>query len=145
MDEQQSLPPHVLIFPLPLQGHVNSMFKLAQLLCYSGLHITLLLTENIYNRLVLHSDITSRFDHQFHDLQIKTISDGLHDDHPREGSKFMEVFESLRTKTKMLFKDMLSSYLLCDGWRRRRVGCIIADGILGFTCDVNEEIWCACF
>ncbi|XP_016573460.2 7-deoxyloganetic acid glucosyl transferase [Capsicum annuum] len=140
MEEQQSLPPHVLIFPLPLQGPVNSMFKLAQLLCYSGLHITLLLTENIYNRLVLHTDITSRFDHQFHGLQIKTISDGLHDDHPREGSKFMEVFESLRTKTKMLFKDMLTSDLLCDGGRRRRVGCIIADGILGFTCDVAEEI-----
>ncbi|CAN4095821.1 unnamed protein product [Withania somnifera] len=90
MDEQQSPPPHVLIFPLPLQGPVNSMFKLAQLLCLSGLHITFLLTENVHSRLLLHTDIASRFD-QFPGLQIKTISDGLPDDHPREGSKFMEM------------------------------------------------------
>lgn len=142
MDEQESLPPHVLIFPLPLQGPVNSMFKLAELLCFSGLHITILLTENIHNRLVLHTDITSRFD-QCPGFQIKTISDGLPDDHPRDGGKFMEVFDSLRTKTKTLFKDMLTSDLLCfdlDGKERRRVSCIIADGVLGFTCDVADEI-----
>lgn len=139
--EQASLPPHVLIFPLPLQGPVNSMFKLAQLLCFSGLHITLLLTENIHNRLVLHTDITSRFD-QFPGFQIKTISDGLPEDHPREGSKCLEVFESIRTKTRPLFKDMLTSDLLCSGrgGKRRRVSCIIADGALGFTCDVADEI-----
>ncbi|CAN4107035.1 unnamed protein product [Withania somnifera] len=134
MDELHSLPPHVLIFPLPLQGPVNSMLKLAQFLSVSGFHITLLLTEHIYNRLILHTDITSRFDDGF---QINTISDGLPDDHPREGSKFLEVFDSLRTKTKTLFKDMLmTSY----GKRRRSVSCIIADGVLGFTCDVAEEI-----
>ncbi|XP_058216430.1 receptor-like protein Cf-9 homolog [Rhododendron vialii] len=40
MDPQ---PPHVLIFPLPLQGPINSMLKLAELLCLSGsLHVTFL-------------------------------------------------------------------------------------------------------
>ncbi|XP_004239922.1 7-deoxyloganetic acid glucosyl transferase-like [Solanum lycopersicum] len=142
MDEQESLPPHVLIFPLPLQGPVNSMFKLAELLCFSGLHITILLTENIHNRLVLHTDISSRFD-QCPGFQIKTISDGLPDDHPRDGGKFLEVFDSLRTKTKTLFKDMLTSDSLCvdvDGKVRGRVSCIIADGVLGFTCDVADEV-----
>ncbi|KAJ8542093.1 hypothetical protein K7X08_016959 [Anisodus acutangulus] len=140
MDEQQSLPPHVLIFPLPLQGPVNSMVKLAQLLCFSGLHITLLLTENIHNRLVRHTNISSRFD-QFPGFQIKTISDGLPEDHPREGSKFLELFDSLKLKTKPLFKYMLTSGLLCsDDGKRRPVDCIIADGVLGFTCDVADEI-----
>ncbi|XP_009590620.1 7-deoxyloganetic acid glucosyl transferase-like [Nicotiana tomentosiformis] len=137
--DQESLPPHVLIFPLPLQGPVNSTFKLAELLCISGLHITFLLTENIHNRLVSHTNISSRFE-RFPGFQIKTISDGLPQDHPRKGSKYMELFDSLKCKTKPLFKDMLTSGWLSSDGKRRPVSCIIADGVLGFTCDVANEI-----
>lgn len=45
----------------------------------------------------------------------------------------------MRRKTKPLFKEMLSSGCLESG-SRRRVSCIVADGILGFACDVGNEL-----
>ncbi|RVW60759.1 hypothetical protein CK203_033589 [Vitis vinifera] len=40
--EHRSVSPHVLVFPFPIQGHVNSMLKLAELLSLAGLRITFL-------------------------------------------------------------------------------------------------------
>lgn len=137
MDEQKIPPPHVLIFPLPLQGPVNSMLKLAELLCLAGLQTTFVVTDYIYARLVRFSNIRTRFD-CYPGFQIKTVSDGLPEDHPR-GDRFMELFDSLKSKTKPLFKDLLIS-LNDSGSRRPPVTCIIADGILGFTGDVADEV-----
>nr|XP_043633193.1 7-deoxyloganetic acid glucosyl transferase-like isoform X1 [Erigeron canadensis]XP_043633194.1 7-deoxyloganetic acid glucosyl transferase-like isoform X1 [Erigeron canadensis] len=134
----QELPPHVLIFPLPLQGPVNSMFKLAELLCLSGIHVTFLVTGHIHTRLLKYSNIQSRFD-CYPGFHLETISDGLPDDHPRSGSGLMEMFDSLKTKNKILFKDLLTSGKL-NSDSRRPVTCIIADGIMGYTCDVANEV-----
>ncbi|KAK1364944.1 hypothetical protein POM88_040505 [Heracleum sosnowskyi] len=99
--------PHVLIFPLPLQGPVNSMFKLAELLCLSNIHVTFLVTEHIHSRLIRFTDVQSRFQ-RYPGFSLETISDGLPEDHPR-GDKFMELFDSLRINTKPLFKKFLMS------------------------------------
>ncbi|XP_071705911.1 7-deoxyloganetic acid glucosyl transferase-like isoform X2 [Rutidosis leptorrhynchoides] len=136
--DQSTLPPHVLIFPLPLQGPVNSMFKLAELLCLSGFHITFLVTDHIHTRLLKYSNIQSRFE-RYPGFQLETISDGLPEDHPRSGNGLMEMFDSLKTKNKILFKDLLTSGKLnLDS--RRPVTCIIADGIMGYTCDVANDV-----
>lgn len=50
--------PHVLIWPLAALGHVNSMLKLAELLCHAGVKITFLNTEEFRERLIRHrSDV----------------------------------------------------------------------------------------
>ncbi|CAK9171803.1 unnamed protein product [Ilex paraguariensis] len=136
--DQMPPPPHVLIFPLPLQGPVNSMFKVAELLCLAGFHITFLVTDYIYDRLLRHTSVQSRFEH-YPGFRFETISDGLSDDHTRSGVRIMEMFDSLKTITKPLFKEMLTSGRLSSE-TRRPLTCIIADGIMGFTCDVAEEI-----
>ncbi|KZV57725.1 7-deoxyloganetic acid glucosyltransferase-like, partial [Dorcoceras hygrometricum] len=128
---------HVLLFPLPLQGPVNSMLKLAELLCLADLHITFVVTDYIHARLQCRPNFHARFDH-YPNFQIKTVSDGLPEDHPR-GERFIELFDSLKRETKPLFKDMLTSGCL-ESESRRRVSCIVADGILGFTCDVGNEL-----
>ncbi|KAK3031066.1 hypothetical protein RJ639_035097 [Escallonia herrerae] len=132
MDDQGALPPHVLIFPLPFQGPVNSTLKLAELLSLSGLHITFLLTDFIHTRIVRHTNIKSRFE-TYPGFRLESISDGLPEDHPRSGDRFIEMFDSMRAVTKPLLKE----YIQASG---RPVTCIIADGILGFTCDVANEI-----
>nr|AUR26631.1 UDP-glucosyltransferase 709L1 [Centella asiatica] len=135
--EKDSTPPHVLIFPLPLQGPVNSMFKLAELLCLAGIHVTFLVTDHIHSRLLRYSDIHSRFN-RYPGFRLETISDGLPEDHPR-GDKFMELFDSLRMNTKPLFKQLLTSGSLVSD-DLPPMSCIIADGIMGFTCDVANEV-----
>lgn len=136
--DQEALPPHVLIFPLPLQGPVNSMFKLAELLCLSGLHVTFLVTDHIHTRLLKYSNIQSRFD-GYPGFRLETISDGLPEDHPRSGAQLMEMFDSLKFKTKILLKDLLTSGKL-NSDSRRPVTCIISDGIMGYTCDVANDV-----
>ncbi|KAG6433248.1 hypothetical protein SASPL_104856 [Salvia splendens] len=124
-------PPHVLIFPLPMQGPLNATLKLAELLCLSGLHITFLLTDHIHARLLRHSNILTRIQ-SYPSFRIRTIPDGLPENHPRGGDSYLELFESLRTKTPPLFKQLLQS--------GTPISCVIADGVLGFTFDVANEI-----
>nr|AIE12477.1 UGT4 [Panax ginseng] len=137
MEKKDSTRPHVLIFPLPLQGPVNSMFKLAELLCLAGIHITFLVTDFIHTRLLRYTDIHSRFN-RYPGFRLETISDGMPEDHPR-GDRIMELFDSLKTNTKPLFKELLTTGSLGSD-KGRPITCIIADGIMGFTCDVANEI-----
>lgn len=128
MADQKCSPSHILMFPLPLQGPVNSMLKLAELLCLADLHVTFLVTDHIYARLHRHSNIQNRFS-SYPGFRIRSVSDGLPQDHPR--ADILELFDSLRKTSKPLFREMLSS----DG-----ISCVIADGMLGFTCDVANDV-----
>ncbi|KAK9061126.1 hypothetical protein SSX86_018306 [Deinandra increscens subsp. villosa] len=136
--DQETLPPHVLMFPLPLQGPVNAMFKLAELLCLSGFHITFLLTDHIHTQLLKYSNIHSRFN-AYPGFRLETISDGLPENHPRSGAELMDLFNSLKIKTMILFKDLLTSGKL-NSDLRRPVTCIIADGSMGYACDVANGV-----
>ncbi|XP_057804596.1 7-deoxyloganetic acid glucosyl transferase-like [Salvia miltiorrhiza] len=130
--DQTPAPARVVMFPLPLQGPVNSMLKLAELLCIGGLQITFLVTDDIHARLHRHSNIQTRFQ-SYPGFQIRSIPDGLPENHPR-GAKFMELFESLRTKTKPLLKEFLQS------GGGGPISCVIADAVLGFACDVADDV-----
>ncbi|XAR65881.1 7-deoxyloganetin glucosyltransferase [Bertholletia excelsa] len=136
MDERSS--PHVLVFPLPLQGPIKCMLKLAELLCLAGLQVTFLNTDHNHRRLLRHTDLQSRFA-IYPQFCFETISDGLPDDHPRSGDRFMELFDGLEAVTRPLFKAMLTSGDQSSAYRRP-VTCIIADGVLNFTLPVAEEV-----
>jgi hypothetical protein len=53
--------PHVLVFPFPAQGHVNSMLKLAELLALAGLQVTFLNTDHNHDRLVCYTIVLACF------------------------------------------------------------------------------------
>ncbi|KAI3470815.1 hypothetical protein Pfo_027478 [Paulownia fortunei] len=122
-------PPHILIFPIPLLGHVNSMLNLAELLCLSDLHVTILLFDYIHSRLLGHGSLHSRFS-RYPSFRVATISDGLPVDHPRVGERILDTVVRLKEST-----DALN-----DGGARRRVTCLIMDGTLSFTIPVVEEM-----
>ncbi|KAJ6317733.1 hypothetical protein OIU76_013303 [Salix suchowensis] len=84
MENRSNSPPHVLIFPLPCQGHVNSMLKLAELLSLAGINITFLNSERNHKLLVRYTNIEDRFA-KHPGFRFQTISDGLPLDHPRSG------------------------------------------------------------
>ncbi|XP_059666351.1 7-deoxyloganetic acid glucosyl transferase-like [Cornus florida] len=140
MDHQVAppLPPHVLVFPLPIQGHVNSMLKLAELLCLGKLHVTMLVSEYSHSRFLRHTHVHSHFA-RYPGFSFRTIPDGLPDDHPRAGERFMEIFPSLKSVTGPLFREMMIGTNFLGTGTRRPVTCIIADGILGFAGDLAIE------
>ncbi|KAL3523920.1 hypothetical protein ACH5RR_016754 [Cinchona calisaya] len=134
----ENLPPHVLIFPLPIQGHVNSMLRLAELLCLAKLHVTFIVSDFCHDRLLKYTNVESRFA-CYPGFSFQTISDGLPEDHPRAGEGFVDIMPALRRVTAPLFKQMMIEKRCFASSTRRAVTCIIADGVLSFTADFAEE------
>ncbi|KAL8102889.1 hypothetical protein AgCh_027423 [Apium graveolens] len=135
--------PHVLIFPLPLQGAINSMLKLAELLSVSDINVTFLVTDHIHARLLNHTNVVSRFK-KYSGFVLHSISDGLPEEHPRSGARYMEMFDSMKFNSKSLVKELLSCGRLERGGRGP-VTCIIADGLMSFVCDVANELGISIF
>ncbi|XP_059625333.1 7-deoxyloganetic acid glucosyltransferase-like [Cornus florida] len=138
MAEKPTLQPHVLIFPLPLQGPVNCMLKVAELFCLAGFHVTFLNTDHVHRRLLRHSHLHSRFA-PFPTFRFKTVSDGLPEDHPRSGDRLMDIFDALEAVTKPLFRGMLISGVFSSE-AGVPVTCIIADGAFDFALDAAKEV-----
>ncbi|KAK1571951.1 hypothetical protein Q3G72_025311 [Acer saccharum] len=127
--------PHVLIFPAPFQGHVNSMLNLAELLSLSGLTVTFVNSEHNHHLLLQHTgDVQARFA-KYPGFQFQTISDGLAPDHPRSVTA-MELLEAMSSNSGPLLKQLLVDQT-CN---RTPVNCIIGDGILGWIIDVADEV-----
>jgi len=115
--------PHVLIFPCPAQGHVNSMLKLAELLAIQNIYITFLNTEYIHNRLISLNDDIQALLECYPKLQFKTISDFHSEDkHPGFGERIGDVILSLILYGKSFLRDIIVS---------EKISCIILDGIFG--------------
>ena len=126
--------PHILIFPVPLQGHVNSMLNLAEILCLSGLHVTILLSDHTHGRLLRHASLDSRFSRYAAAFRVATISDGLPDDHPRSGHRILDIMLSLKEVGGPQFHSLMES---SDGC----VSCLIMDGrVSSFAVPVVEEM-----
>ncbi|GKU92039.1 hypothetical protein SLEP1_g5820 [Rubroshorea leprosula] len=130
--EDKKQPPHVVIFPLPLQGHVNSMLQLAELLALSGLKVTFLNSPHNHNHLPQFADVPARFT-KFPGFEFRTVPDGLADDHPRTGRFLLEMLDGMIVKTKPSLRDLLVDI-------NPSVDCIIGDGILGYLLDIGEEL-----
>ncbi|KAL6328171.1 hypothetical protein AAG906_034314 [Vitis piasezkii] len=128
---------HVYIFPFSVQGHLNAMLKLTELLCLGGLQVTFLNSNSNYHRLLCYSSsILDRFT-RYPGFRFETISDGLPMEHPRTDHK--DIFDGLRTTTKPLFREKMISW--CQSSETHPpVTCIIADGILTFAIDVADEV-----
>ncbi|CAM0914175.1 unnamed protein product [Alopecurus aequalis] len=115
---------HVLLFPWPLQGHINCMLHLAAGLLDAGLHVTFLHTHHNLRRLAPPPS-GSR-------LRLLSIPDGLPDDHPRSVARLRDLMESMQTTASAAYRALL---LESDA-----VTCVVADGIMPFAVDVAEEV-----
>jgi hypothetical protein len=93
---------HVLLFPWPLQGHINPMLHLASALLDAGLRVTLLHTQHNLRRLIL-----GRVPPHDPRLRQLSIPDGLPEDHPRSVGRLMELVESMHTVGSAAYRDLL--------------------------------------
>ncbi|CAK9135686.1 unnamed protein product [Ilex paraguariensis] len=138
MDSQKTLSPHILIFPLPLQGPVNCMLKLAELLCLADFHVTFLNTDHVQHRLLRYTDVQSRFT-RYPKFRFQAIGDGLSEDHPRSGDLFTEMVDGMEAVTYPNFTEMVTSGNLSSK-SEQPVTCIIADGLFSFAGGVAQQI-----
>ncbi|KAJ0047248.1 hypothetical protein Pint_06408 [Pistacia integerrima] len=104
--EENPQSPGVLIFPFPIEGHLNSMLNLAKLLAQTGLNITFLNSHHNHTRLLLTlivipvlcsiSDSSSR-----PTLMVsKRIT-------PEQGDRVTEIFNGLTLIARIFMKELL--------------------------------------
>ncbi|KAL6640961.1 hypothetical protein ACP70R_019142 [Stipagrostis hirtigluma subsp. patula] len=137
--------PHALVFPWPLQGHINGMLHFATALLDSGVHVTFLHTDHSLRRLgrAATASASPRF-------RVLSVPDGLPDDHPRSAGDLAEIAESMRTATAAVYRALLASLVSAGGSPSHPgdavdggfppVTCVVADGLLPFAIDVAEEL-----
>ncbi|KNA10423.1 hypothetical protein SOVF_144530 isoform A [Spinacia oleracea] len=138
MEHQSSPTPHVLIFPLPLQGHVTPMLNLAELFCLANLKVTFLNTTHNHKRLTRYTNTEARFA-CYPGFRFKTVHDGLPDDHPRAGASnvkgwLKEMIQALASNGKSLLRE-----ILVGEKEREKVTCLVTDGWMSFANEVANE------
>lgn len=126
--------PHILIFPLPIQGPINSMLQLAELFCLSGLQITFLKTIHNQERLLHCTNVQSRFEKYDGLFRFVTIPDGLPEEHPRCIEQFGDIIRSVQTVAEPFLREMLS------GSCGIPVTCVIPDALSYYAVDIGNEM-----
>ncbi|CAO2814160.1 unnamed protein product [Amaranthus hypochondriacus] len=138
---------HVVIFPLPIQGPVNCMLKLSQLILSqseAAISITFLTTDFIHGRLSNPSKAVPHFAEMDPNIfRFETVSDGLGPvDNPRGAYQLADMTCFLEDQA--LTEGSKLRQVLCYGSSetvfKKGVSCIIADGFFGFMVDVAKEL-----
>ncbi|XBI09072.1 hypothetical protein VPH35_136705 [Triticum aestivum] len=126
---------HVLVFPWPLQGHINSMLHFAAGLLDAGLHVTFVHTEHNLRRAHRAEAVATPR------LRFVSLPDGLPVDHPRSVGDLTDLSKSLMTTGPAAYRSLLASALspAADGGFPA-LSCVVADGLLPFAIDVAEEL-----
>ena len=141
-------PAHVLVFPWPMQGHINCMLHFATGLAGAGLHVSFLHTEHNLRLLGLASAAAAPR------LRFLSVPDGLPDDHPRSVGDLIELARSLKTEGSVAYRALLTTLLPVPpaespGGPSSDAGvdpgfppvtCVVADGLLPWAIDTAEEL-----
>ncbi|CAN6175431.1 unnamed protein product [Urochloa humidicola] len=133
---------HVLVFPWPLQGHINCMLHLATGLAEAGVHVTFLHTEHSLRRLARDPSSAAASPRL---LRFLSVPDGLPDDHPRSVGDLMELAAGLQsTAATGAYRSLLSSLSSASdavaGGGFPPVTCVVADGLMPWAIDIAEEL-----
>ncbi|GJR06491.1 7-deoxyloganetic acid glucosyltransferase-like protein [Tanacetum coccineum] len=135
---RNTLEPHVLIFPTPLQGPVSCFLKLAELLCLSDIHVTFLNTDHIHRPLIRYSEVLSKF-RNYPNFQFEIIPDGLELENPASIDTLDEMLDAVSAAAKPLFREMM---IIPGRWSRsseRPVTMMIVDAFFNFAVEVGLE------
>lgn len=117
----------VVLFPVPLQGHVNPMLQLAQILHLNGFSIT-----------VIHTNFNSPDASNYPHFTFHPIADGLDQPDPATSSNVLSLLSHLIARCEGPFEDCLRK-LMSDA-AGEPVGCLVSDALFHFTQGVSERL-----
>lgn len=116
----------VILFPMPLQGHITPMLQLANILYNKGLSITIIHTH-------LNSPNTSNYPH----FTFCSISDGLSKDEAST-TDYVAFMRLLNVKCVVPFQECLEKLL--SNVEEQPIACLISDAMLYFTQAVADSL-----
>ncbi|KAL0909651.1 hypothetical protein M5K25_020538 [Dendrobium thyrsiflorum] len=125
--------PHAVCIPYPAQGHINPMLMLAKLLHGRGFHITFVLTEFNYSRLVRSQGPEAV--KGLADFRYEAIPDGL----PISDDDATQDIPALTDSTTKNFLAPFRCLIAKLNDYSPPVSCIVSDGNMTFTLDAARE------
>ncbi|EPS69486.1 glycosyltransferase [Genlisea aurea] len=115
---------HCLIFPFPIQGHINPMLQFAKRLVHKGLRVTLILTRYLAKTSPFHSPT----------IAVETISNGLDDGEPH-GFPVSSYLSLLKEHGMASLREALHRLIRCG----RPATCIVYDPFITWVPELAGE------
>ncbi|XP_043698657.1 UDP-glycosyltransferase 74F2-like [Telopea speciosissima] len=116
---------HVLVVPMPGQGHINPMLQFSKRLHYKGLRVTMAITKSLVKS--MHG--------QTGPIRLETFSDGFDDGFKIENN-FVEYFESLKKVGPQTLTELIKKQeSLGDP-----ISCVVYDSFLPWVLDVAKQL-----
>ena len=135
MGSKQENKPHVLCVPLPIQGHINPMLKLAKLLRSKGFDITFVNTEFNHQRLLRSQGPEAL--KGLPSFRFVTMPDGLPPPENKDATQDVpSLLRSLDENCLGPFKTLIAKVSASYS----PVTCIVADVLMGFTLAAAKEM-----
>ncbi|VAH32920.1 unnamed protein product [Triticum turgidum subsp. durum] len=132
--------PHAVCVPLPAQGHVTPMLKLAKILHCRGFHVTFVNSEFNHRRL-LRSRGAAALD-GVEGFRFATIPDGLPPSDADATQDVPSLCRSTRETCLPHFKSLLAE--LNASTESPPVTCVVGDNAMSFTVDAARDIGVPC-
>ncbi|CAA6656770.1 unnamed protein product [Spirodela intermedia] len=134
--------PHVIVIPFPAQGQVTPMLKLAEILCLAGIRVTFLNSHHNHRRLLSSAAVGARLARR-PGLHLRSIPDGVPEDHPRTADRMMELFDSFNAAARPAFRELLL-LLASGGGDAPPVTCEAGLPVLLFRTSSASSFWAYC-
>ncbi|KAK9080758.1 hypothetical protein SSX86_000516 [Deinandra increscens subsp. villosa] len=135
MGSIQENKPHVVCMPVPLQGHINPMLKLAKILHSKGFLITFINTEFNHQRLIQSRGAEAVLG--LPSFRFETVPDGLP---TPENTNATQDIPSLAKSLDETCLGPFKSVVAKVSGSCAPVTCIVADVLMCFTLDAAEEL-----
>nr|AZQ26910.1 UGT85F24 [Avena strigosa] len=141
MGSMEQKKPHAVCVPFPAQGHITPMLKVAKLLHARGFHVTFVLTDYNYSRL-----LRSRGAAAFHGcpgFDFASIPDGL----PPSDAEATQDIPALCRSTMTTCLPHVSALLATLNGPASAVPpvtCLLCDACMSFAYDAAKEIGLPC-
>ncbi|WOH04906.1 hypothetical protein DCAR_0624318 [Daucus carota subsp. sativus] len=130
--------PHAMCIPVPTQGHISPMLKLAKLLHHKGFHISFVNTEFNHRRL-LHSRGPAALD-GLPDFRYYAIPDGIPPSDPNATQSPPLIFSYTPVHCLKPITSLVSQFNEANvDSDVPPVTCIIADGLMTFALKVADQ------
>ncbi|KAL8145739.1 hypothetical protein AgCh_003766 [Apium graveolens] len=122
---QEARPAHCLVFPYPLQGHINPMHQFSKTLVSKGIKVTLVTTKFMFNS----------FQQLSGSMPVETISDG----YDVEGKASAESLEVYFARFKQVGSETLKKLIEKLNSTGFPVDCIVYDSLMSWVLDVVKS------
>ncbi|XP_039173896.1 UDP-glycosyltransferase 76F1-like [Eucalyptus grandis] len=119
---------HLILFPLPFQGHINPMLQLGRILCARGFSIT-----------ILHTNFNAPDPSSHPHFTFRSIGDSF-DRSEAPPSDIPGLLLLLNTRCASPFEERLQEMMSSPGGDSVPVACLISDSLFSFACDVAERL-----